>query len=291
MRRSRIKLIGLIGIAIIIIVSCQKNEKNDDKFGTLRISLTDDPFPIEFIKEANVKISKIEIRAKDNHDGYEFEDDNGYPFMTLLEETREFNLLDLQNGVVAELLELEVPVGSYDLLRLYVTEASIVVDNEGTDDTYILKVPSGQQTGIKIFIKPPIYVEGGLTTDLLLDLSVEKSFILKGNTDTPAGIKGFNFKPVIRAVNNSTAGTVQGVVSEKETEELIENASLGIIAEEDTISTAFSDENGFYAMTGIPEGSYLIYAFKENYDTVHADIEIRAANLTVQDIILTPQDE
>ncbi len=291
MRSSRIKLIGLIGIAIIFMVSCQKNERNDDKFGTLRISLTDDPFPIEFIKEANVKISKIEIRAMDNHDGYEFEDDNGYPFMTLLEETREFNLLDLQNGVVAELLELEVPVGSYDLLRLYVTEASIVVDNEGTDDTYILKVPSGQQTGIKIFIKPPVYVEGGLTTDLLLDLSVEKSFILKGNTNTPAGIKGFNFKPVIRAVNNSTAGTVQGVVSEKETEELIENASLGLIAEEDTISTAFSDENGFYAMTGIPEGSYLIYAFKENYDTVHVDIEIKAANLSVQDIILTPKEE
>jgi hypothetical protein len=281
MKKSRIKVIGLVGIVLIFMVSCQKNERATDRFGTLRISVTDDPFPIEFIEEANVTITKIEIRTMDNS--------NGYPFMTLLEETRTLNLLDLQNGVVTELVELEVPAGSYDLIRLYVEEASLVVDNDGTLETYEVKVPSGAQTGIKIFIEPPIIVDGGLTADLLLDFSLEKSFVLKGNMHTPAGIKGFNFKPVIRAVNNATAGTVQGMVNDPE-ETAIENASLGIIAEEeDTISTALSDENGFYAMPGIPEGSYLMYAFKENYDTVEVDIEVKAANLTIQDFILTPK--
>ncbi|MBN1388919.1 MAG: DUF4382 domain-containing protein [Bacteroidales bacterium] len=282
MKKGKIKLPGLIIIALIIMVSCQENERTDDKFGILRISITDDPFPIEYIEEANITITKVEIRTTD--------DSNGYPFITLLEETREFDLLELRNGVVAELLEMEIPVGDYDLLRLYVDEASIVVDNNGTLEDYKVKVPSGEQTGIKIFIEPPLSVQGGLTSELLLDFSLEKSFVIQGNMNTPAGIKGFIFKPVIRAVNNSFAGTVQGVVSEKETEELIENASLGIIAEDDTLATAFSDENGFYAMTGITEGSYLIYAFKENYDTVHANIEVKAANLTIQDFILTPKE-
>lgn len=283
MKSKKIRIIGLIGILLLIMVSCQKNDRNDDKLGILRISITDDPFPIEFIQEASITITKIEIRSMDDGDGY--------PFMTLplLEDTITLNLLDLQNGVVEKLVELEVPTGSYDLIRLYVAEATLVVGNGGASETYNVKVPSGAQTGIKIFIEPPIIVDGGLTADLLLDFNLEKSFVVKGNGDTPAGIKGFNFKPVIRAANNATAGTVQGMVSDPE-ETAIENASLGIIAEEnDTISNAFSDENGFYAMPGIPEGSYLMYAFKENYDTVKYDIEVKAANLTVQDFILTPK--
>ncbi len=287
MKRNKINALGLIGLAMILMVSCQKNDRNDDKFGTLRISLTDATFPIEYIDEANVTITKIEIRKKDDHDGFAYEDNNGYPFMILLEDTLEYNLLELRNGVMAELVELGIPVGSYDLLRLYVAEASIVVKDNGT---YDMKVPSGAQTGIKIFIKPVITVQGGLTTDLLLDFNLEKSFVLKGNVNTPAGIHGFNFKPVIRAVNNSTAGTVHGMVSDTGSVAL-KDASVRIMAADTTLATAFSDTTGFYALPGIPEGSYPIFATKENYDTVQADIEVKAANLTVKDFVLTPKGE
>ncbi|MFO7851654.1 MAG: DUF4382 domain-containing protein [Bacteroidota bacterium] len=286
--KNIIKVFGLIGLALIIIVSCQKNDKiNNDNFGILRISITDDPFPLEFIEEANVVITKVEIREKDDHDGYGNEEDNGYPFMTLMEGDLEFNLLELRNGVTAELLEMDIPVGDYDLIRLYVGETSIVVDNE----EYKVKVPSGPQTGIKIFIEPAISVTGGLTSELLLDFSLEKSFILQGNMHTPAGIKGFIFKPVIRAVNNSTAGTVEGVVTDTASVAL-KDAYVWIEAADTVFASAYTDTTGFYAITGIPEGTHPMFATKENYDTVmYSDVEIKAANLTVQDFILTPQEE
>ncbi|MBS0011753.1 MAG: DUF4382 domain-containing protein [Bacteroidales bacterium] len=285
--KNTLKLIGLFGLTLLFVVSCQKNDRTLDNYGTLRISITDDPFPIEYIEEANVVITKVEIRKKDNHDGYGNGEDNGYPFMTLLEDTLEFNLLELRNGITAELLEMDIPVGEYDLLRLYVDEASIVIQDHGT---YDLKVPSGAQTGIKIFIEPAIMVEGGLTADLLLDFNLEKSFVLKGNMHSPAGINGFNFKPVIRAVNNSTAGMVKGVVSDTASV-AIDNASVWIMADT-TIATAYTDTTGYYALPGIPEGTYSLYATKENYDTVMYDnVIVKAANLTVKDFVLTPKDE
>ena len=125
--------------------------------GKLVINLTDDPFPIEFIEEAKVTITQVEIRKGD--------DSNGYPFIILLEDTLEFNLLELRNGVTAELLETEIPAGKYDLIRLYVQQASIKIKEW---ENYDLKVPSGSQTGIKIFIDPAVRVEGGLTAELLL---------------------------------------------------------------------------------------------------------------------------
>lgn len=287
--REIIKVIGVLGLAVLIMVSCQKNDRNlDDNFGTLRISITDDPFPIEYIEEANVVITKVEIREKDDHDGYGNEEDNGYPFITLLEDTLEFNLLELRNGVTAELLEMDVQPGEYDLLRLYVHEASIVIKDHSSFD---MKVPSGAQTGIKIFIEPSIMVEGGLTADLLLDFNLEKSFVLKGNMHTPAGINGFNFKPVIRAVNNSTAGTLKGYVTDTVSVAL-KDASVWIEVADTVYASALSDTTGFYAIPGIPGGTYPLYATKEGYDTVmYEDVVVRAANYTIKDFTLTPEGD
>jgi hypothetical protein len=59
-----------------------------------------------------------------------------------------------------------------------------------------------------------------------------------------------------------------------------------------TIATAYTDTTGFYALPGIPEGTYYLYATKENYDTVMCEnVVVKAANLTVRDFILTPEEE
>ncbi|MEA1898356.1 MAG: DUF4382 domain-containing protein [Bacteroidota bacterium] len=275
MKRNNLIVIGLIVTILLSAVSCNKNDMSDG-YGTLKLSITDAPFPVEFIEEAIVTITKIEIRQMDESEGY--------PFITVFDDTVDINLIELRNGVQAELSEVEIPAGNYDLIRLYVDKASISIKDF---ETYDLKVPSGAQTGIKIFLDPHIRVAGGLT-EILLDFNLDKSFVLKGNINTPAGIKGFNFKPVIRAVNNSTAGSVQGVVSDT-SEVLLANAEVWIEADT-VVATAYSDTTGFYAMLGIPEGVYSLYATKENYDTImYSDVEVVAANYTVKDFILTPK--
>ena len=277
MKRARFIVIGLIGVALIYFVSCQKNDRNNN-FGTLRVSITDDPFPVEFIDEASITITKVEIRKKDSNEGN--------PFITIYDDTTEYDLLELRNGIVADLPGLEVPVGSYDLIRIYVDKASISIKDF---NTYDLKVPSGSQTGIKVFIEPDLRVEGGLTTELLLDFNLDKSFVLKGNTHTPAGIKGFNFKPVIRAVNNSTAGRIEGMVSDTSSV-ILPNAEVWIM-KDTTIAKAYTDSTGFYAILGIEEGPYSLFSTKENYDTVmYNDVVIISANRTVRNFELTPKN-
>ncbi len=232
---------------------------------------------MDTIESANVVINKVEVRMMDSMDEY--------PFLTLMEDTVEFNLLDLRNGVTAELLNVEVPAGTYDLIRLYVVEASLKIKG---GETYTVKVPSGAQTGIKVFLEPGIRVAGGLSEDILLDFSLEKSFVMKGNMYTPAGIKGFNFKPVIRAANLSTSGSLMGMVSDT-SDAAVKNASVWI--EKDTVvATTMTDTLGYYGIIGIPEGFYSVYATAENHDTVSFDdVEIVAGNKTLLDFVLTPK--
>lgn len=272
---------GIMSALVILFATACQDINNSDQQGHLVIQLTDAPFPFDTIDAAMVNITKVEIRKVTEGD----EDEN--PYIALPVEATDFNLLDLRNGITAELVDVEIEPGDYDLIRVYVENASLSI-KEG--ETFSMKVPSGSQTGIKIFVEPALHVAGGITTDVLLDFNIEKSFVLKGNMFTPAGIKGFNFKPVIRAVNKTTAGSVEGMVTDTASV-LLEEASVYIIQGEDTLTSASSVE-GYYAMPGIPAGLYTLSSTKAGYDTVSFEsVEIVAGNLTVQDFTLTPLEE
>ncbi|PIB32718.1 DUF4382 domain-containing protein [Maribacter sp. 4G9] len=286
-------IFALLACTLFLATSCSDDSPNMDGTGRLRVQMVDAPFPFDQVAEANVTVFKIDVRLKkgeiiteddETTDAEEMDD----PFVVLMEEEIPLNLLDLVNGTTASLADLEVPAGTYDLVRVYVKGVNVVL-MDGTE--YDLKVPSGAQTGIKVFIKPGLTIVGGLSADLLLDFDVNRSFVTKGNTKVAGGITGFNFKPVIKASNMSTAGTLKGNVSA-----LVEEAPLGqegalveIFNETDTLTT-FSDIDGNYLIMGIPAGSYRTTSGLEGYvqsDTISA--EINAANNTVQDFILDAQ--
>jgi hypothetical protein len=260
---------------LLIISGCSKTpEKNDP--GRLVINITDAPFPIDIIESASVTITKIEIRKAG--DGIS----DGSPFLTLWEGSETFDLLDLRNGLKEELLDIEIPGGEYNLIRLYVDEAGLKIKDGGN---FNVKVPSGKQTGIKVFINPGLIVEGGLTSELLLDFDLSRSFVMKGGMYTPAGIKGFNFKPVIRAVNNSTAGRLEGMVTDT-MKVKIKEASVWVM-KDTLVASAIADTMGHYAIIGIPAGVYSVLAAKENYDTVMVnDVKVVAGNRTMLDLVL-----
>jgi hypothetical protein len=264
----------LAATLVLIFNGC--NKTNDDGNGRLVVKVTDAPFPVNSIESATVTIIKVEIRKAG--DGIS----DGNPFTVLWEGSETFNLLELRNGVAEELLDLEIPAGEYNLIRLYVDEASLKVMD---GDNFNLKVPSGRQTGIKIFIRPGLVVEGGLTTELLLDFDLSGSFVMRGNIDSPAGIKGFIFKPVIRAVNNSIAGRLEGKVTDKNNAKI---KAASIIVKQDTVvASAIADTMGYYAIIGLPSGTYSVLAAKENFDTVKVDgVKIVGGNRTILDFIL-----
>lgn len=295
--KNRLFTIVLLAV-FAVFTSCTDNDDRNSDYGRLSVNLTDAPFPHDLVSEANVTIFKIEARYKgdvvmNTEVGEDVDSSNETEgetsFVVLMEEEIDVNLLDLTNGVTKNLADLDVPVGTYDLVRVYVKGVNVVL-TDGT--TYDLKVPSGEQTGIKVFIKPGLIVTGGLSADLLLDFDVSKSFVAKGGGNDLSDINGFNFKPVIKACNMSTAGSLSGVVTTLQEEIAVglEGAQVAIFAADTLNTTTFTDVDGKYMVMGLMAGTYDVEVELAGYQTATVtDVEIVAANKTLQDFTLVAE--
>lgn len=267
-------------VIMAMVVGCgsatsESDSVSESKTGNLTIQMTDAPFPSGSVAEANVTINRIEIRRSDESEGN--------PFVELPFTAQPFNLLALTNGVTASLVDVEISPGSYDLIRLYVAEAGIVLSDARE---FSLAVPGGSETGIKIFIEPEIIVAGGLTTDLLLDFDVSSSFVVQGNPDTAAGIKGFLFKPTLKAVNLSTSGSLSGAITD-ESELPVSDALVSVYSSGALYTATFSDANGEYTVLGLPAGIYDILVESGGYSAApFDDLDIVKGNETVLDVQL-----
>lgn len=270
------KRVTLLLTAALLLAAGACNEINrGDEQGRVILKVTDAPFDISNIESALVTITRIELKKAG--DGIS----DGNPFITMSEDTITIDLIDLRNGITETLLDMEIPTGQYDMIRLYVDEAGLKLKD--SEEIHRLKVPGGSQTGIKVLLRPALEVSEGNLSEILVDIDLSRSFILRGNPDHN---NGFIFKPVIRAANMAKAGCVRGTVSDAEGDKLNE-ASVWI--EQDTVvATAFTDSLGYYAIIGIPAGEYSVSATKDGYDTISFDgVNIIAGNKTILDFVLT----
>jgi len=101
------------------------------------------------------------------------------------------------------------------------------------------------------------------------------------------GIKGFMFKPVLRAMCESHSGSIWGQVSGSDTIAL-PDANVQILRADTVFSSALTNEDGKYALIGIPAGSYQMVCAKDGYasDTVDA-VVVSPGVKTMQDFKLT----
>lgn len=271
------KKLGFILLAaslLLFIGACDKIHPGDGQ-GRLVIKITDDPFDINLIESATVTITKVEVKKVG--DGIS----DGNSFVMLSDDTVTVDLIDLRNGITETLLDLEIPEGEYDQIRLCVDEAGLKLKESA--DPYNIKVPSGRQTGVKVHINPSVIISGGLTSELLIDFDLSRSFVLRGNM---LNNNGFIFKPCIRASNLTTAGRIEGMVTD--TSKVKVKEAKVWIAQDTVLATTFADTLGYYAIIGVPAGTYSVFANKEGYDTVKFDgIEVIAGNRTIQNFTLT----
>ncbi len=282
------KLLSLTAAVVAVgtvFFSCDSlfNGNGDGDTGGLTVLLTDAPFPADLVAEAIVVIDSMDIRAKDDGEG------DG-PFITLSRERGAYDLMDLRNGVTTSLINLDVPAGRYDLVRLFVDSAYVVLKEDVR--TYDLRVPSGHGTGLKIFIRPEIEVIDGITSELLIDIDVSKSLLVQRVGLSPNIELRFTFKPVIRAVNNSTAGQITGTVTDtSSTPVLIPDAQVSLY--QDTLMTStFTKATGEYALIGLEAGIYRMITYAAGYDSLKVEgVEVKAATATPQDFVLTPLPE
>jgi hypothetical protein len=156
--------------------------------------------PADFVK-AEVKIEQIYLQGSATDSSSR---------VVLYDGSETFDLLDLQNGVTAELAEVTVPAGTYSQLRIVVAEGELETEGGQVFSTSdgSLKCPSCAQSGLKI--KLP---DGGLTLEdgenkLVVDFDVSQSF------GHEAGNSGkWVMHPVIHATHAEAAGAISGMVT------------------------------------------------------------------------------
>jgi hypothetical protein len=287
MKKMKLKFFGIIlALALLGIYSCEKvvNDlpNENSKSGTVIVSITDAPFPYDMVEEANITIDWIKLHKIDSVlvDG---ETDSDSDFV-MLEKDTTLNLIELSNGITAVMSELEVPAGTYNEIRFHITEASVKI----LDDTtiYRLKIPGGAASGLKVKIKPWLEVEEGVVSEVLLDIDVNRSYKIIGNDKGKKGIKGFMFKPVVRAVNLSSAGKVEGWVTNEDGDN-IKHAMITLLSGTDTISSTKSTVGGYYAIIGVPDGTYTMECEREGYITETAEnVVVEIGSVTQQDFVL-----
>jgi hypothetical protein len=166
----------------------------------VQVHLTD--APADYLEVAEVCVSQIYLQGGDDEE--ENEDEGGRTILWDKDPDAQcFDLLELQ-GVSASLTDggVEVPAGTYGQLRFIVESARVVLaegytfsDGESTEMDLI--VPSGAQTGIKVLLLDPIFAEAGTLTEVTVDADVEQNFHILGNPESPAGIQGVLFTPVL----------------------------------------------------------------------------------------------
>lgn len=137
--------------------------------------------------------------------GLTFQPDDGQRTTVELDEPLAVNLLELQNGTVRQLVnDQALTSGDYSWMRLQLAdESEFSVVDDGAQ--FALKVPSGQQNGLKTsgFTLP----EGG-EVGFTIDFDVRKSLVYR------PGPGDYLLKPVLRLVEDEQSGTVTGTVDE-----------------------------------------------------------------------------
>lgn len=253
---------------------------------TLRVSITDAPFPSSFVEEASVVIQEVRVRDKDQDS-----------WVTIYTGSAEIDLVPLTGGVAALLVEATVPPGTYDEVRMIVDAGRVLLgdtaftatgDPEFTVANGSLKFPSGAQTGIKVKIDNDIVVTSQLSGDLMLDFDLTKSFVFNGPPSHAPGVQRVLFKPVVRATNSSTAGTLQlDVTSDSATpadtaDDLpLAGATVRVLDDTDTeVATAMADAQG-RASISLDPGTYKITVEAAAHEAATIlDVQVALANVT-----------
>lgn len=297
MKRIKSVLLGLFLVAALPF-SCADygNDLQYVKEGSIHVLFTDAPYPTNWIESAEFTVTKIEARLKmedeessESEESSTTEENQASPYQVLFEGSEVINISELTNGMTRSMGVSAVPVGTYDLFRVYVTDASLTLTDGRTFD---VKVPSGSQSGVKIFVKPSLEVTGEETNEVLFDMDISKSFVLRGDTQRMEGIDGFIFKPVIRAVNLGYAGSVSGMVTDDNMEEAapIAGAQISLMAADTVYTTTFTDDSGGYKIMGIEAGAYTIQASAEGFSASETfELQIDQGSEVTRDFVLMPE--
>lgn len=157
------------------------------------------------------------------------------------------------SGVPTPIVEGAVPAGTYRQFRIFSpsesgSEAKAVYLLMKNGSKIPLRIPSGQQSGLKIVLEGSLVVALDATTSLNLAFDLAHSLVVTGNGK-------YMLKPVVKASGDVTSGAVVGMVTFKGAPV---DAGVIVSAGNTTIATAQAGVDGQY--------SILVLAAPATYD-------------------------
>jgi hypothetical protein len=214
--------------------------------GTLRVKLTD--APACGFNEVNVTVLKVRVHKSPTAG----DDDAGWSEILVDPAKQRIDLLELTNGVLAELGQAALPAGTYTQLRLVLAEndgsaslANSVVPTTGRSEV-ALDTPSAQQTGLKM--KVNLEVPASKVLDVVLDFDACKSVVKRGSSGQ------YNLKPVITVtpVLSDAGLRIVGWVDQA----IASNATVSAQTGGTPVKATPSDDNGKFVLYPVPVGTY-----------------------------------
>ena len=215
----------LLSVAAFLIIAfgCKKAD-DKESFSKLTFKLTDAPAVYDMV---NIDLLGIQVIINDS-------------IIDLETSAGVYNLLDFVNGKDTLIVDDYVPAGMLSQVRLILGENNSLAVGE---DSYDLKTPSAQQSGLKLNVHQQI--TPGVSYEYIIDFDAARSIVKTGNSK-------YILKPVIKVFADAVTGGIEGVVFPAGAKPVI----YAISETEDT-STVFADTlSGKYMFRGLFEGSY-----------------------------------
>src|SRR5437016_8882753 len=191
-----IRLLGLFELLTATALGLAACGGGSAGMGQLKMALAD--APVDGAQAVVVKFTGIELTGN-----------GGNPVDITFTQPKTIDLLNQSGTASAVLFDQPIPAGSYGQIRL------LVVADGDPSNSYItlsdgtmrgLQVPSGSQTGLKLV--SGFAVPSGGVADFTIDFDLRKAI-----TCPPGQAPACTLKPAMRLVDNTTAGNIQGAVS------------------------------------------------------------------------------
>jgi len=251
----------LLSLLMLSVFGCKDSESDKMSLDapTISIKLVDSPGDFE---EVNVNVVGVMIKMDDS------EDDNGWIDLDMIK-TGPINLLNLTGGINEVLVDrFPIPVGTLKQIRLVLGDGNTIVIRNDSDEpeTFELKTPSAQQSGLKV--KVNAVIEEGFTYNYVLDFDVDKSIVMAGNSDN------IILKPVLYASAEVSSGIIEGTVQPNDVPSVVSVLvdDMGTPeTDDDFIISANTDETGAFALWGVPGGTYDVIATPIDSESIYAE--------------------
>ncbi len=248
--RFLIAATGLALLSAVFIAGCGSDTNGPaTSTGTLSVRLVDRPSCVEGLEHLYLVLGDVRVhRESDGEDSGEW-----YSVMpdSLSQEERTVDLLELVNGVSAQLGEEELPAGLYNQARLVLEDAWMVIDGDSVD----VFVPSGTHSGLKLIGE--FTVDPGVVTELTVDWDACRSL-----HEAPPHSGRWILRPVLHTVQTILSGSVSGTVLPLD----IQAAVMAVSADRaDTMVTLVDPLSGGYRLMALTEGLWDLTAFAPGY--------------------------